>query len=85
VSAQDSSTPETSVLDIVSCYACGLDDVDPEKDVPGSFGDAQRNSTPPGKYMYNFTCDIVDKESISSTFYEQLFYMNVFCSLLCHS
>jgi hypothetical protein len=77
VSAQDSSTPETSVLDSVSCYACGLDDVDPEKDVPGSFGDAQRKSTPPGKKMYNFTCDIVDKVSISTSFNKQLLRMQI--------
>ena len=63
MSAQDGISTETAVLDSVSCYACGLDDVDPEKDKPGSFGDAQRNSTPPGKKMYNFTCDIVDKVS----------------------
>ena len=63
VSAQDGTSTETAVLDSVSCYACGLDDVDPEKDKPGSFGDAQRNSTPTGKKMYNFTCDIVDKVS----------------------
>ncbi len=40
-----------------------------EKDVPGSFGDAQRNSTPAGKKMYNFTCDIVDKVCHLSAIY----------------
>ena len=60
VSGQDTTTVEP-LSPGVSCYACGLEDVDPELDVPGSYGNYQRNSTPAGKKMYNFTCDIADK------------------------
>lgn len=46
----------------ISCYACGLPEIDPELDFPGSFGDARRPWTPAtGKKMYNYTCDIADQ------------------------
>jgi hypothetical protein len=50
----------------VHCLHEGLDDVcgetlPQEKDLAGSYGNYFRNSTPPGKKMYNFTCDIVNK------------------------
>ena len=44
--------------DILLCYACGLHEIDPEQDQPGSFGDARRSWIPEGKKMYNYTCDI---------------------------
>ena len=48
---------ETIPLDLF-CYACGLNEIDPEIDSPGSFGDARMKWTPSGKKMYNFSCDI---------------------------
>ena len=47
----------TTYLDLY-CYACGLTQIDPEIDTPGSFGDARLEWTPSGKKMYNFSCDI---------------------------
>ncbi len=44
----------------VNCYACGFEDVDPESDMLGSYGDARKEGTPSGKKMYNHTCDIAD-------------------------
>ena len=49
------------VADSISCFTCGLEDVDPEMDVKGSYGDARKDGTPEGKKMYNHTCDIADE------------------------
>ena len=62
VNADESSTRSYSeVADVakdIFCYACGLPEIDPNLDEPGSFGDARREWTPAGKKMYNSTCDI---------------------------
>ena len=53
------SSSET-VLESISCYACGLEEFNPENDKPGSYGDIRKEGTPDGKKMYNHTCDIAD-------------------------
>ena len=45
---------------VVSCFTCGLEEIDPEIDKPGSYGDERKEGTPPGRKMYNHTCDIAD-------------------------
>jgi len=42
--------------DSVSCYACGLASVDPERDEEGLYGIAPGE----GKKMYNHSCDLMD-------------------------
>ena len=45
----------------IQCYACGLEEIDPEKDLAGSYGDGRREDVKgitPKKKMYNHTCDI---------------------------
>ena len=49
-----------SISDSISCYACGLEEIDPENDNAGSYGDIRKEGTPAGKKMYNHTCDIAD-------------------------
>jgi hypothetical protein len=51
----------TSSKASMSCYTCGLEDIDPEYDVVGSYGDIRKEGTPTGKKMYNHTCDIADE------------------------
>ena len=46
---------------VVSCFTCGLEEIDPEIDNPGSYGDERKEGTPAGKKMYNHTCDIADE------------------------
>jgi len=53
-----------TVEDGISCYACGLEEVDPEIDEPGTYGDFRKEGTPPGKKMYNHTCDIADETGL---------------------
>ena len=43
------------------CYACGLPEIDPEVDTPGSFGDARQKWTSSDKKMYNMSCDIAEQ------------------------
>ena len=47
----------------ISCYTCGMEEIDPEIDNPGSYGDIRKDETPKDKdlKMYNHTCDIADK------------------------
>ena len=52
------SASKADVAKDIFCYACGLPEIDPNLDEPGSFGDARREWTPAGKKMYNSTCDI---------------------------
>ena len=65
----DADTTSSNSVDVASqevnatisqvfCYACGMREIDPEMDSPGSFGDARLQWTPSGKKMYNYTCDI---------------------------
>lgn len=49
-----------NVTDIF-CFACGFQEIDPELDLPGSFGDGRLQWTPQGKKMYNYTCDIANQ------------------------
>ena len=48
---------------ILSCITCGLEDIDPEKDEEGSYGDERTKGYKPEKKlkMYNHTCDIADE------------------------
>ena len=50
-----------AVTESISCFACGLEEFDPEDDVEGSYGDIRKEGTPDGKKMYNHTCDIADE------------------------
>ena len=59
-----SQEKEITTEDRISCYACGLEEVDPEVDEPGSYGDFRKEGTPPGKKMYNHTCDIADETGL---------------------
>lgn len=60
IKCQDTTTV-APVESSISCYACGLEEIDPEKDVPGSYGDARKEDTyKAGQKMYNHTCDIAD-------------------------
>ena len=63
VQGQDQNEGQ-NVDDGISCYACGLEEVDPEIDEPGSYGDFRKEGTPPGKKMYNHTCDIADETGL---------------------
>jgi len=53
--------------DRVTCYACGLPDIDPHVDNPGSFCDAslENNNCPPTSKIYNFSCDVMDSMGAS--------------------
>ena len=44
----------------IKCFACGIEEIDPEVDEPGSYGDFRKEGTPSGRKMYNHTCDIAD-------------------------
>ena len=42
----------------IKCFACGLEEIDPEIDEKDSYGDSRRDGVPKTKKMYNHTCDI---------------------------
>lgn len=50
-----------------TCYACGLPDVDPHVDNPGSYCDVSLvdNNCPPTSKIYNFSCDVMDSMGAS--------------------
>ena len=45
----------------ISCFTCGLEEIDPELDLEGSYGDIRKEGTPESRKMYNHTCDIADE------------------------
>ncbi len=46
----------------ISCFACGLDHIDPEVDESGSYCDLSLyDDCPESSKMYNHTCDIMDE------------------------
>ena len=59
--SQEESLEVADIAKDIFCYACGLPEIDPNIDEPGSFGDARREWTPAGKKMYNYTCDIASQ------------------------
>ena len=61
VNGDESFSEVADVAKDIFCYACGLPEIDPNLDEPGSFGDARREWTPAGKKMYNSTCDIASQ------------------------
>ena len=65
-----SSKEELQVVDVIrrqkemefSCYACGLEDVDPEADAPGSYCDLnQFDDCPDYSKIYNHSCNLMDE------------------------
>ena len=59
------SNAENITTDIF-CFACGLKEIDPELDWPGSFGDSRLSWTAPGKKMYNYSCDIAHQMGLDN-------------------
>ena len=55
--AQNSESSSTSSSH-VNCFACGLEEIDPDRDEPGSYGDSRKDGVSKDKKMYNHTCDI---------------------------
>lgn len=53
--------------DSVTCYACGLPDIDPHVDNPGSYCDVSLvdNNCAPTSKIYNFSCDVMDSMGAS--------------------
>ena len=53
--------------DRVTCYACGLPDIDPHVDNPGSYCDVSLvdNNCPKTSKIYNFSCDVMDSMGAS--------------------
>ena len=37
----------------ISCFTCGLEEIDPELDLEGSYGDIRKEGTPENRKMYN--------------------------------
>ena len=63
VMGQEASEKSEEKDPILSCITCGLEDIDPEKDEEGSYGDERTKGYKPEKMlkMYNHTCDIADE------------------------
>jgi len=59
--SSNSSSTITTAASQTKCFACGLEEIDPERDEPGSYGDSRREGVPKTKKMYNHTCDIAEK------------------------
>merc|ERR1712083_493111 len=57
------ASKKSEVKESLSCYTCGLEEIDPELDQEGSYGDERSKGykTEKNLKMYNHTCDIADE------------------------
>ena len=51
----------------ITCYACGMPEIDPHIDNPGSYCDVSLvdNNCPPTSKIYNFSCDVMESMGAS--------------------